>query len=82
MVTVTAMGWAVHYIYYTLYYYKLPPFNTIILLSSPCTLLYFLTFLSNWNPQKVSYIQNELMRSSFLQKSQPKITDISALEVY
>ena len=49
MVTVTAMGWATLH-YYTLYYYKLPPFNTIILLSSPCTLLYFLTFLSNWNP--------------------------------
>ena len=49
MVTVTAMGWAALH-YFTHYYYKLPPFNTIILLFSPCTLLYFLTFLSNWNP--------------------------------
>ena len=31
---------------------------------------------------KVSYIQNEFMRSSFLPKWQPKITKISALEVY
>ena len=31
---------------------------------------------------KVSQIQNEFMRSSFLQKYQPKILRISALEVY
>ena len=31
---------------------------------------------------KVRNIQNEFMRSSFLPKSQPKITKISALEVY
>ena len=31
---------------------------------------------------KVRNIQNEFMRSSFLPKSQPKITEISALEVY
>jgi hypothetical protein len=31
---------------------------------------------------KVSWIQNEFMRSSFLPKFQPKITEISALEVY
>ena len=47
MVTVTAMGWATLH-YYTLYYYKLPPFKTIILLSSQCTLLHCLTFWSNW----------------------------------
>ena len=31
---------------------------------------------------KVTWIQNEFMRSSFVPKSQPKITEISALKVY
>ena len=33
------------------------------------------------NVLKVSWIQDELMRSSFVPKCQPKITRISALEV-
>ena len=65
----TAMGWATLH-YYTLYYYKLPPFNTIILLFSLCTLLYFLTFLSNWNPLKVSKFQKQIILSSHCPKKQ------------
>ena len=44
--------------------------------------LFWYLIPKKWRSLKVSYIQNELTRSLFLPKSQPKITEIFGLEVY